>query len=604
MYSSTSKYTTIENNVLRQWATKRLNRLMLKWSLRIASDFPGQDQVTKDIDDERKLIMKRCIFIMILLSWQTIAMCALSTKITPSTARLGETINLTLTLDGASNGVPDVTPLKKDFTIVGTENSMSYTAANGVAKSESQWVIVLVAKKSGVLPIPSIQVGQQYSSPGQVNITSSIKMAASNDHAVAPADDAIMLDAKLGKSNPYINEQVIYTVKLYSRTPLMNAEYHPPHVEDALLIPLGDGRRYQTTMNGREYAVDEQQYAIFSQKSGALPITPPEFNAVVYDTIPRHIHVDGPATKLIVKPIPEKNTTMPWFPAKHVSLSEQLNPAITTVVQGNTIERTITLQANAMPAELLPTLAFPENKQFSIYPEKPETRNALRQQELIGTSTVKVTYLLNQAGRITLPAIQLGWFNTVTGKQETAVLPEHELTVTGKPNALPAAPVAQTHQTVLAPLRAGVAPDIRPHQLAWRIAAALTLVGVITLAFGWWLLRHRKSAIKPSTRKALLQLRKACATNDPVSARATLLNWGRIRWPDAALLNIDSLSSLIEHSELKKQITLLSQALYSQNNASTWCGDTLWRAVKRYRAMESTQKPKKKALPPINPGLT
>ncbi len=44
MCSSTSKYITIENDFIRQLATKRPNRLKLKWSLSKVSDFPGQDQ--------------------------------------------------------------------------------------------------------------------------------------------------------------------------------------------------------------------------------------------------------------------------------------------------------------------------------------------------------------------------------------------------------------------------------------------------------------------------------------------------------------------------------------------------------------------------------
>ena len=45
MYSNISKYTTIENDFIRQLATKRLNRLKLKWSLSKVSDFLRQDQI-------------------------------------------------------------------------------------------------------------------------------------------------------------------------------------------------------------------------------------------------------------------------------------------------------------------------------------------------------------------------------------------------------------------------------------------------------------------------------------------------------------------------------------------------------------------------------
>ena len=48
MYSNTSRYITIENAFIRQLATKRLNRLKLKWSLSKVSDFLGQDQLIQN----------------------------------------------------------------------------------------------------------------------------------------------------------------------------------------------------------------------------------------------------------------------------------------------------------------------------------------------------------------------------------------------------------------------------------------------------------------------------------------------------------------------------------------------------------------------------
>jgi len=544
--------------------------------------------------------MKRLFFFLILLSWQTIAMATLSMKVEPSTAQLGETIQLTLSHDRSSpSGIPDFTPLEKDFTLVGTGHNMSYSVTNGVAKSESQWVVQLIAKKSGVINIPAISLGQESSAPGQVTITSNTK-TTSNDNPTTPQeDDSVMLHAEISTSKPFVNEQMIYTVKLYSRKQLMNAAYQPPRVENAILIPLGEGRRYQTTLNSHEYGVDEQQYAIFSQKSGEMKITPPGLNAVVYDTVPRHIHLDGTQTPVVVKPIPKKNTQQHWLPAKHVALTEQYDPSVSSIAQGDTIVRTITLQAEAMPAELLPVLEFTDNKQYSVYPEKPETRNALRQQELIGTSSIKVTYLPTQAGRITLPEIKVTWFNTLTGKPETATLPEHILTVTAKIGTKATPPTAAT-STPPQPQPIVTAPTGPFYRLAWWIAGAFAVAWGLTLAL-WWRFRHRSIMPKQNLRSTLANLHQACATNDPALVHVAILNWGRLQWPEADLFNLSQLSNLIHDLALKQQINLLSQALYRQNGQSDWCGNALWRAVKSLRVIKSTQKPKRHDLPPMNP---
>ncbi len=71
--------------------------------------------------------------------------------------------------------------------------------------------------------------------------------------------------------------------------------------------------------------------------------------------------------------------------------------------EGSTLIRTFTLQAAGIPAQLLPSLQFNSKAQFSSYPEKPELRNMTRQQDVVGRADIKVTYLLNKSGQITIP---------------------------------------------------------------------------------------------------------------------------------------------------------------------------------------------------------
>lgn len=548
--------------------------------------------------------MQRFIFILILLCWQTSATAVISMEIIPSSGHLGETLQLTLTEDEISNGVPDLTPLEQNFTVMSTEHNVSYTAINGRAKSQSQWVILLIAKKSGVLPIPVIQIGQQYSPHGQITITTGSKTNATNNPADSTEDDAVLLHAETSKPAPFINEQVIYTVKLYSRKPLMNVEYHPPRVEDALLISLGDGRRYQTTMNGHEYNVDEQLYAIFSQKSGKLKIIPPALNAVVYDAVPRHVHMDGQPTQLAVKPIPE-NSSQPWLPAENITLSEQYDTPDATITKGKTVVRTITLRAVAMPAELLPPLKFIDNKQFSTYPEKPESSNKLLQNKLIGTSTTKVTYLLNHAGAITLPSVKLFWFNTITGKQEQAILPERTLSVSGRTETQPSPSIA--HKKNPQPLKTSPetlkVPHLQSNWVIWSLVVALLIAGIISFTLKRHYRRTRAGTSRKNQRSAALAvLRKTCSANDLIKTQAALLHWGHVQWPNATFFNLTQLNNLIQDIELKKQIQHLSHALYSHNDQALWRGETLWSAVKNYKHGKHASKIKRNALPPINPG--
>ena len=545
------------------------------------------------------------ILFFILFCWHAVAMATISVQVDPTSVQLGETFRLTFSMDDPKiAGIPDLTPLQQDFTIVGTERNMSYTLINGQTHAIGQWTVLLTAKKTGVIAIPSIRIGHQQSMPTSVEITE-IKPTLDNDNQEHTTQAGVMLKTEVNPAEVFINQQVIYTVKLYNNQRLLDGEYVPPRVEDALLIPLGDGRRYQTTVNGQSYAVEEQQYAIFPQKSGELKIISPSFNALVLDTVPQRINVHADTTTLVVKPKPRQYAGEDWLPAKQLALTEIYEQTNTTMTEGSTLTRTVTIQADGVPAQLLPTLAFASSPQFNAYPQKPELHNTARQTELIGRADIKVTYLLNKAGLIKIPAIHVHWFNSDTQKEEIASLPARTIDVkaakesasqektTRPPSIAPKPSIPQ--ETKPLPL---VAVD-RSEKMAWWLASGFALAWILTLALGW---RRRRTVVSGESIRAILnEVQAACRTNNPKKTQDALLRWATMQWPEAALLNLHHLAKWVHDKELKKELFQLSQALYSQSNTIPWRGDALWRRVVDYQHRRSTKKGKSSDLPPMNP---
>jgi hypothetical protein len=532
--------------------------------------------------------MKRLFLIFILLFWYGFATAKVTMTITPSKAQLGDTLQLTLTLDNyKSQALPDLTPLEHDFTIVGTQHSLSYSVINGTTHSINQWIILLLAKKQGVLTIPALSIGGESSAPDQVVIK------AHHYEKENVENNDVLLRGEISQNNPFINEEIIYTVKLYSSQRLLEVEYQPPEIEDALLIPLGEGRRYHSTINDREYAVDEQQYAIFPQKSGELKLSPPTLNALVYDVVPRRIQRKAKPVTLTVKPSTQKH----WLPAKQVTLTQHYDLPTTALATGDTVVRSITLEAVGVPAQLLPTIRIKNNKQYRAYSEKPNAQNTLRQQELVGTSTMSVTYVFNQAGQVTLPPVQLTWFNTQTGKQETAILPERTFTVTAK-KALTTPAKITKEKTTVQPRATAPSPS---HSIAWWIASLLAGAWIITLLL-WWFYHRSPRAMNISNRSLLRSIKVACFANDPIQAQAALLAWATTQWPTLSFFNLnDIIKCITDNTTLKKQLQLLSRALYSQHSQHTWHGEELWRSIKSYRPKPLDEKRKRSELAPMYP---
>ncbi|STX30161.1 KQDN repeat-containing protein [Legionella beliardensis] len=562
--------------------------------------------------------MKKLIFAAIIVLYSSIIQAELSVQVDATNVQKGETFHLIITNDSATTGIPDLTPLQTNFTIVGTQRSTNYSVINGKATSSNQWIIALLPKKTGNLTIPAIQVGQEHTPAKTIEVTKSQTNATSTD-AVKQQD--VILKAELSNNTPYVNEQVIYTVKLYNSRRLLDVNYQGPQVDDALLIPLGDGRRYQAAENGRIYAVEEQQYAIFPQKSGEIKITPPSFNALIYDSMPEPVHIQAAASQLKVKSVPLNFQGKNWLPAKQVNLAEKYDQTLTSIEQGNTLRRTVTLQAIGTPAQLLPNLTFTSNDKFSVYPEKPIEKNSFRQFELIGTTTFNITYILNKPGKVTIPAIQIPWFNIVTNKEEVATLPALTLNVIASTNNTSTnanitanKKVDQNNDTsqevASITKNSNHASDIKPplvtlkskvtNNIAWWLASGFALAWLITLLL-WWKQGSQLPFVKATRRKKIIaQLKQACLTNQPELARIALLNWAHLQWPNRVFLTLADVNRLVNDRALKHEINELSKVLYHINQ-HTWQGERLWKIISNYKANDPTSKSKVRPLKPLNP---
>lgn len=540
--------------------------------------------------------MKRIIAFLFFWFYLPMVQAGLNLQVDNFQVKLGETFRIMLTLDGAQQDeVPDLTPLEENFEIVGTERSSNYSVVNGRAQSNSRWLVTLIAKQPGKVIIPPIRVGTEQTQATTIDITT----GKSQSSTPVDTQAEVMLTTGVTTSKPYVNQQVIYTVKLFNSRRLLDAEYQPPQVEDALLVPLGSGQSSQVAANGQIYTVEEQQYAIFPQKSGTLKIKPPAFSALVYDVSPRKIHVQAEETTLDVQAVPAKFTSQYWLPAKQVILSEKYDRQGSNMLQGNTLIRSITLEAVGTPAQLLPALNFASSDKFSVYPETPTMKNSVRNNELVGATTIKMTYLLNQAGHIIIPALKIPWFNTVTGKMETASLPALELDVAAV-NKGDTTAASQNDSTAVVKSseptpKSPPAASSKSAYLAWGLAGGLLLLWVLTLLLFW-----RKPAKLAGKKQLFEQLQRACRANDPAAAKAALIQWGNWQWPDKTIMTLADINQLTADMRLKKAINELVKVLY-YSEQETWQGDELLEAVTRHQVVSQKKSSLNTVLPELYP---
>ncbi|QDQ39851.1 protein BatD [Legionella geestiana] len=512
-------------------------------------------------------------------------MAAVTLRITPQPAQAGEPVQITLIVHGKdASAMPDLTPLQGDFTITGTSRSIEYRAVNGQAQTSSVWTILAVPKHSGMLKIPSITIGTQ-STPAQTLIVSGAgapPRPQSTSSAATPdvpdsSRDGLWFNTQVDTATPFVNQQVVLTVRLYSSQQLLESQYTPPAIDDGLIVPLGNVRTYREVMNGEAYTVDEQQYAVFAQKSGPLTIKPPFLRALVLDTVPRRIKVRAKPVSLTVNPILERFSDKPWLIANDVKLSERYDTSARVFKVGSAISRTIRIEAAGAPGELLPALTFDTVNGANAYPETPKAQTRISDNRVLGTLIQKVTWVLDTAGEITLPGVQVPWYNAQTGKTESASLPPLKIRV------VPAAEALNPEKTTPAP-RVLEPQHVLPAKAggySYWLAAVLG-AGWLSTVFCWWWRAHRGARTLKRGRRAL---RRACRHNNAQAAEQALLALARQVWPDARFLNLADIRVRVDSVPLQEALSTLEQTLYGAEEALAWNGQSLWRAFCHSRGL-------------------
>ena len=173
---------------------------------------------------------------------------------------------------------PNTDELSQDFEILDQKQSYNMQSINGDTKAQVTWSYSLAPKRAGNLKIPSVAYKDATSNELMINV---LKGKAPQDANTPPQ---VFIEATIDKSEAYVQEQVIYTLRLYSADRLASGELSVPESNDAIIEALGDTKKYFRMAYNRRYEVRERQYLVFPQKSGQLTIDAQSFNGLLIDT--------------------------------------------------------------------------------------------------------------------------------------------------------------------------------------------------------------------------------------------------------------------------------------------------------------------------------
>ncbi len=447
--------------------------------------------------------MKNILKIMALISLlnASVVMGKLTQSIDRTDISAGETFVLDIQITDSNDESPDLSLIPSYITIVSNSQYQHTQIINGRRSSIKGWKLKLKTLKSGKVLIPSITVGNEKTQPIELNVKKSSFAADINGEK-----EAIFLKAEVDQDSPYVQQQIIYTISLYRSVSTHYENLSTPIVENSIVEKLGDDAVYEKTINNKRYTVYQRKYIIFPQQSGQIEVGAVNFTADVNDSSQqsrslflnstRPISVSTDPIVLNVKPKPTSASNL-WLPAENVLLSERWTDNSSTsqadvipnqLKVGEPITWTLLLTVQGLSESQLPELSIPKVDGLQMYPDTPNKEKQVNQKGILSQRVEKFAVIPSKEGSITIPAINVKWWDTKNNIEKTASLPARTF------NVLPGKVVNQTGidltnvQPVVPPVSTIDESQIKQWQL---ISLVLLILWLITL--GLFLNRNKQS---------------------------------------------------------------------------------------------------------------
>ncbi|MBK8816746.1 MAG: protein BatD [Methylococcaceae bacterium] len=564
------------------------------------------------------------VFVLMTFAGQTFAV-QISVSVDRNPVSMDESFKILFTANESPDGDPDFSPLEHDFDIINQSQSSNMSVVNGSFTKSVRWTVEVTAKKPGKLEIPAIQFGNDTSEP--LPIVVSQGSADSGDDSAHPNED-IYLDVKAEPENPYVQSQVLYTIRFYSRVSIAQAELSEPELADAVIEKLGEDSNFNTVVNGVSYHVIERKYAIFPQKSGALTIKPltlnaqmivasqPDFSDFFGSRMTKTKRVLSKEVVLNVKPAPPEFKGKEWLAAEILELTQEWSGDTQQMKAGEPLTRTLTLRGVGTTVGQLPELNIVKtDAAIKTYPDKPVLNEQKNPEGITATRQEKIAFIPATAGKHSLPAIEIPWFNIKTHKMEIALIPETVINVVGDTGKMqetpPAKPLSESSKSAVNAETTVTKPEAASHAKSqeniWSWVSLGLALGWLTTVVYFVLDRRRDRQSKTVTQNRIHndlehelkhsgnKLKDACAKDNPHAAKEALLAWGKQKF------NAVNLGTLAEHCDarLRDEILSLNQCLYAKDK-HIWTGKKLYQAFSENNAMKKTPRQEQHVLEPLH----
>jgi len=288
----------------------------------------------------------------------------------------------------------------------------------------------------------------------------------------------------------------------------------------AYVLPMqGQGTRLQETIDGTGYTGQGYQLSVYPQRAGeiAIPAMPVEVRVKTWGADASETVHQKRTPDLIINVTrpPGTDGIADLISTTELRAAQQWSLDGTTFQIGDAVQREVTRTANEVSGMAIAPLGVPALPGVGIYPAEPRVDDAVDRGGLIGRRTDTLTYVFERAGTVSIPDIEVIWWNIGAERLETATLPGLKAEVLPAPGATAGASASTGH------------PERSP--VLW-VLAAIVLTGALLLRLAPTLKKRWRAWARSRMDSEARVFRRAIASVRSRDARRALRDI--MRWLD------------------------------------------------------------------------
>jgi len=246
------------------------------------------------------------------------------------------------------------------------------------------------------------------------------------------AAEAPVVETSISSQDAVEQQNLIYRIRVISSGNLKTALPQLPQPDGFAMRSLGDPQSYNQQRNDKQKIITEHTYLLVPLRAGKL-ILPPASVKGEYDSgQPYDIQALQPLELTIAPAIKE---IAPWLPLHDLQMQTYLldahNPSA-----GNPMTLQVKITAIGATGTQIPSVASQlKSGDYRIYPAETNTEGKLSSgnSHLQGVRTERFTLVPQYGGKLSIPSLQLSWWNIDQQKLQTTTVPIRQFNVKGPP---------------------------------------------------------------------------------------------------------------------------------------------------------------------------